>query len=181
MTRQRLLNRRPSETFRLECNGLAYVATVSRFESGAIAEIFINNAKAGSHSDSAAKDSAVVCSIALQYGVPLDVIRHALLRDARGNAASPLGAALDHLTQLGATQRAMKMQYDNRDRGALFKNDRKEGDNAPDYKGTLNVASAWVKVSKAGQKFLSISVNAKDPLPQSKQKSAREFDDEIPF
>jgi hypothetical protein len=52
----------------------------------------------GSHSESAAKDSAVVCSIALQFGVPLDVIRKALLRDAQGHAASPLGAALDLLS-----------------------------------------------------------------------------------
>ena len=46
-------------------------------------------------SDTAAKDAAVICSIALQYGVPLDVIRHALLRDSRGVASSPLGVALD--------------------------------------------------------------------------------------
>jgi hypothetical protein len=45
-----------------------------------------------------AKDSAVVCSIALQYGVPVSVIRKALLRDARGAASSPLGTALDILT-----------------------------------------------------------------------------------
>ena len=93
--RQRLSNRRASTTFSLECNGLRYVATFSRFSDGRLAEIFITNAKAGSHSDSAAKDSAVVCSICLQYGVPVDVIRHALLRDARGRASSPLGAALD--------------------------------------------------------------------------------------
>jgi hypothetical protein len=62
-----------------------------------LAEIFISNAKAGSHSDAAAKDAAVVASIALQYGVPVDVIRHALLRDPRGVASSPLGVALDLL------------------------------------------------------------------------------------
>ena len=38
-----------------------------------------------------------MCSIALQHGVPLDVIRRALLRDARGVASSPLGQALDVL------------------------------------------------------------------------------------
>jgi hypothetical protein len=37
----------------------------------------------------------VVTSLALQYGVPLDVIRHALLRDAHGFASSALGVALD--------------------------------------------------------------------------------------
>jgi hypothetical protein len=93
--RERLPNRRPCETFALECNGLTYLATISRFADGRLAEIFISNAKAGSHSDSAAKDAAVVCSIALQHGIPVDVIRHALLRDSQGRASSPLGAVLD--------------------------------------------------------------------------------------
>jgi hypothetical protein len=93
--RQRLPNRRASVSFEFECNLLGYSATISRFPNGDLAEIFISNSKAGSHSDSAAKDSAVVCSIALQYGVPLSVIRKALLRDPRGKASSPLGVALD--------------------------------------------------------------------------------------
>jgi hypothetical protein len=81
--------------FALECSGLSYVATISRFTNGDIAEIFLSNSKANSASDIAAKDSAVVCSLALQYGVPLNVIRKALLRDSQGKAASPLGVALD--------------------------------------------------------------------------------------
>jgi hypothetical protein len=97
MTRQRLANRRSSETFTFECNGLRYLATISRFSDDRLAEIFISNAKAGSHSDAAAKDAAVVCSIALQFGVPVDVIRHALLRDSQGRPSSPLGAALDRI------------------------------------------------------------------------------------
>ena len=97
--RRRLSNRRASETFTFECNGLNYRCTISRYPDGNLAEIFISNSKAGSHSDSAAKDSAVVCSIALQYGVPVEVIRRALLRDARGVASSPLGTALDQLAE----------------------------------------------------------------------------------
>jgi hypothetical protein len=95
--RQRLPDRRACETFAFQCNGLDYTATVSFFADGELAEIFLSNAKAGSQSDSAAKDSAVVASIALQHGAPLDVMRRALLRDAHGIAASPLGAALDLL------------------------------------------------------------------------------------
>lgn len=93
--RERLPNRRLSETFAFECNGLSYLASISRFADNRLAEIFISNTKAGSHSDSACKDAAVVCSIALQHLVPLEVIRHALLRDLQGRAASPLGCALD--------------------------------------------------------------------------------------
>jgi hypothetical protein len=95
--RQRLPNRRACETFAFQCNGLAYTASVSFFPDGKLAEVFLGNAKAGSHSDSAAKDAAVIASIALQYSVPLEVIRHALLRGPRGVASSPLGVALDLL------------------------------------------------------------------------------------
>ena len=93
--RLRLPNRRPSETFNLQCNGLRYIATVSRFPDGTLAEIFLGNGKCGSQADANARDSAVVTSIALQFGVPVDVIRHTLLRDGRGVAATPLGVALD--------------------------------------------------------------------------------------
>jgi hypothetical protein len=93
--RTRLPNRRPSTTFAFECGVHHYVATVSYFASGELAEIFIGNGRAGSHVDAAAKDSAVVASIALQYGIPVDVIRKALLRDSHGTPSSPLGAALD--------------------------------------------------------------------------------------
>jgi hypothetical protein len=47
----------------------------------------------------AAKDSAVVCSIALQFGVPVEVIRKALLRDSQGGPSGPLGAVLDRLAE----------------------------------------------------------------------------------
>jgi hypothetical protein len=93
--RRRLPNRRASESFGFKCNGFAYTATISRFSSGELAEIFLTNGKIGSTTDTAARDSAVVCSIALQYGVSLDVIRRALMRDANGKASGPLAAALD--------------------------------------------------------------------------------------
>jgi hypothetical protein len=97
MTRTRLPNRRAAETFEITAGGLNYRATVGRSDAGAIAEIFINNHKVGSQADTAAKDSAVVCSIALQYGVPLEVIRRALMRDSQGRPSGPLGVALDAL------------------------------------------------------------------------------------
>jgi hypothetical protein len=93
--RARLPNRRACETFALECAGLRYVATVSRFDDGRLAEIFLSNHRAGSAADAAARDSAIVCSIALQFGADLETIRKALCRDARGNACGPLAKALD--------------------------------------------------------------------------------------
>jgi hypothetical protein len=93
--RRRLENRRPAETFDLSVGGLRYTATIGRFDNGALAEIFLSSSKAGSDSDTTARDSAVVASIALQHGVPADVIRHALMRNRDGSACGPLGAALD--------------------------------------------------------------------------------------
>jgi hypothetical protein len=92
MTRRRLPNRRLAETFDLEVGGLRYVASIGRFADGALAEVFLTNGKCGSDADTAARDGAVVASIALQYGVPLEVMRN---RD--GSACGPLGAALDLL------------------------------------------------------------------------------------
>jgi hypothetical protein len=85
--RKRLADRRASETFGLECNGLAYVATISRFDDGKIGEIFLSAAKAGSAVDTAARDCAIVCSIGLQCGADIETVRKALCRDGRGKAA----------------------------------------------------------------------------------------------
>jgi hypothetical protein len=93
--RERLPNRRFSESFGVACAGLRYTATISRFPDGRLAEVFLTNHKAGSEADANARDSAVVCSLALQHGVPVDVVRKALLRNSDGTAASPLGCALD--------------------------------------------------------------------------------------
>jgi len=97
MTRERLENRRPSELFEVESLKLPFTVSVSKYSDGRLAEIFINNHKAGSAAGIMASDLAVVCSIALQHGVPVEVIRRALMRDAQGRATSPLGVALDLL------------------------------------------------------------------------------------
>jgi ribonucleoside-diphosphate reductase alpha chain len=99
IARARLPNRRASETFALECAGLSYIATVSRFEDGRLGEIFLTNHKAGSAADTAARDAAIAASIALQHGADAETIRRALCRDSRGNASGPLGAALDALAE----------------------------------------------------------------------------------
>ena len=93
--RRRLENRRASLTFEVTVSGLRYTATISRFADGGLAEIFLTNTKPSSQSDANARDAAVVCSLALQHGMPLETIRGALLRDARGQPSTPLGAALD--------------------------------------------------------------------------------------
>jgi hypothetical protein len=99
----------------------------------------------------------------------------------------------------------MTQEYDNTDRGVLFKNDRKEKDTHPDYKGQINVGgeeywlSAWIKEGRNG-KFMSLSIKPKEeqaappPLPARRappsgrvQPQARsgngfdDMDDDAPF
>ena len=58
--------------------------------------------------------------------------------------------------------------YDNTNGGALFHNDRKEKETHPEFRGNINVdgkeywIKGWKKSSKAGMKFVSLSVTAKD-------------------
>lgn len=90
------------------------------------------------------------------------------------------------------------MSYEVRDNsGSLFKNDRKEQDNHPDYQGSAKIQgreyyiSAWLKESKGGKKYFSFSFKPKlasdrgspptggrnDPRPPADD----DFDDDIPF
>ena len=83
------------------------------------------------------------------------------------------------------------MEYDNNNRGSLFKNDRKDDAKFPDYKGSINVdgtdywLSAWIKISKDGNKFMSLSVknkNADTSLQPKKKVKQEQFDDsDLPF
>jgi hypothetical protein len=95
--RHRLPDRRAAESFDLEVAGLRYTATVGFYPDGRIGELFIVNHKAGSEAGIWASDSAIAASIALQFGMPLEVLQHAVRRDAQGRALSPLGVALDML------------------------------------------------------------------------------------
>jgi hypothetical protein len=76
--------------------------------------------------------------------------------------------------------------YDNTDRGVLFSNkERKEKDTDADYSGTINVGgtdywlNAWITTSKAGKKFMSLSVKPRNA--ETPKRSKPDFDDSVPF
>ena len=96
--RRRLPNRRACEHLDIDCGSIRYTATIGRFHDGELGEIFIVGAKAGSTADTAARDAAITCSVALQFGADVETIRKALCRDSRGNANGPLGVALDAIS-----------------------------------------------------------------------------------
>ena len=78
-------------------------------------------------------------------------------------------------------------EFDNSNRGSLFKNDKKTEDRHPDMSGSINIdgteywISGWKKQSKAGTGFISLSVRPKEQTRQSRQPTskakAQDFDD----
>jgi hypothetical protein len=97
-TRDRLPNRRAAETIAFERNGSRYQMTIGYFPDGRVGEIFLNADRSDSLLDVLASDAAILASLALQHGCTLETITHALKRDGRGEASSPIGAALDRIT-----------------------------------------------------------------------------------
>jgi hypothetical protein len=83
-----------------------------------------------------------------------------------------------------------EMDYDNTNKGALFRNDDKDpnDDRDRDYNGSINVEgteywlSGYVRTSKSGKKYLSLSVKPKqDKTAASKASRADDFNDSVPF
>lgn len=95
--RRTLPNRRRHEVLNFEHEGIEYHATVSRFDDGGIAEIFLDAGKPGSAVAIAAHDLGVTASLAVQFGTPIQAIRKALLKLSDGSGAGPLGRVLDLL------------------------------------------------------------------------------------
>jgi hypothetical protein len=84
-------------------------------------------------------------------------------------------------------------EYDNNNRGSIWRNEKKETDTHPDFTGSLNVdgveywVSAWKRKPDASAKApaLSFTVKAKDaPQRQAPPEPKGDFDDfesDIPF
>lgn len=79
----------------------------------------------------------------------------------------------------------MEQKRDNS--GVLFKNDKKEQEKHPDYKGSIMVdgteywLSAWIKEGKSG-KFMGLAVSPKDAQPPASKPAPKNLEDsDIPF
>ena len=77
--------------------------------------------------------------------------------------------------------------------GALFRNDKKETEQHPDYRGSATIAgkeywvSSWINTSAKGAKYMSLKYSEKEAvhnagMAQAKQAAAPDnFDDSVPF
>ena len=93
----------------------------------------------------------------------------------------------------------MSKQYDNELKGVLFKNDDKDTDKHPDYKGSATIEGveyfmdAWVNTAESGRKYMSFRFKPKtkkrEPDPTRRAATRHEktgtgfddMDDDIPF
>lgn len=80
--------------------------------------------------------------------------------------------------------------------GSLFKNDRKEADTHPDYKGSALIdglgecwLDAWINTAKDGSKYMSLKIKPKDgqtpyaraAIASSPPPASADLDDDVPW
>ena len=84
-------------------------------------------------------------------------------------------------------------EYDNRDSGALFKNDKRGNEKAPDYTGEYTTPegqkrriAAWLRESKSGKKYMALKfsdMQQQQPTDYAKPEpqGGDDWTDPIPF
>jgi hypothetical protein len=101
MIRRKLPPRSASETFTVRFWGQAFAVTTGFFPDGTVGEVFISGAKSGQDALSIACDAAILLSLGLQHGTPIENIRRAVTRGSRGEPTSIVGAIVDALPTTG--------------------------------------------------------------------------------
>lgn len=101
--REHLPQRRYAEGFDLAFPRFTdkfYTVTIGCHPDGRLAEVFINaHTKVGSDGDLAARDVAILISMALQHGATLEGLAHAMTHDANGRAEGLAGIVLVELVK----------------------------------------------------------------------------------
>ena len=95
--RQRLPNRRFREGFEFEHRGLRFTACLGRYLDGRLGELFLSTTKAGTDVDGDARDLALLFSMLVQRGEPIENIAAALTKGPDGRPAGILGRALERI------------------------------------------------------------------------------------
>jgi len=106
--RQKLPDRRASETLTFDVGGVTYHGSTGRaFDAatgayGSAREVWLTAGKPGSAVDIAARDASLCASIALQSGADLGVLRASVSRHSDGRAEGPLGIIFDEIAAADA-------------------------------------------------------------------------------
>jgi hypothetical protein len=101
--RRRLASRRMLETIAVEHEGQRYKIGLGR-ERGCVdvVEVFLNAQQVNSTLDVIASDGAILMSLLIQYGHPVEEIAKSMKRNPDGSPASPLGMAAAFLIEAAA-------------------------------------------------------------------------------
>lgn len=110
MIRHRLANRRAHEVIAIEHEGQRYKIALGRElvcngscgatpRLGPVKEIFLNGQKVNSQADVIASDGAILMSLLIQYGHPVEEIAKSMKRNPDGSPSSPLGRAAAFLIE----------------------------------------------------------------------------------
>jgi ribonucleoside-diphosphate reductase alpha chain len=106
MTRALLPNRRDADVLRFEHDGIAFTGTIGLYPNDTPGEVFLEGGKPGSATQALARDVAVIASLAMQHGCPIESLRHAVTRLDDGSAAGPMGRLLDLIAAQGSVASA---------------------------------------------------------------------------
>jgi ribonucleoside-diphosphate reductase alpha chain len=105
MTRNILNSRRHHELMEFQFWNIDFTVGIGR-DPGAdggnaepVQELFINAGKTGAAMETMSRDAAVLMSIALQHGAPIETMRRAVTRNVDGSPQGPIGKLLDLLAE----------------------------------------------------------------------------------
>lgn len=102
MSRERLPNRRATETFTVEFAGRTFEASIGTDPAGLVREVFLRGGHSGSELDILLGDLGVAISLALQHGAPPGELAKAFLRNAARSPAGVAAAAMDRAVAMEA-------------------------------------------------------------------------------
>lgn len=101
--REQLPTRRASETVTLTHEGFTFHLSTGFYPDGNAGEAFIHahGRNVNSMLTNILQDTAIIVSLARQYGVPIAKMREGVLRDEHGSATTIIGCALDAISNSG--------------------------------------------------------------------------------
>lgn len=103
--REQLPPRRSHTSWRFVIENITYVVGygLETFPDSSVTdrvtELWCNAGKVGSSLEALANDAAILASLCLQYGCPIEVMRGALTRNSSRIAAGPIGVLLDTIAR----------------------------------------------------------------------------------